>query len=224
MKLTRVGLFGGTFDPIHFGHLRAALEVKEAFALDICHLIPAAVPPHKNVNAVAVARDRLEMIRLAISGDAEFCVSDAELNRTGRSYTIDTVRHFKAILPQDAECFLILGQDAFLEIDTWKSYRALFDLVTLVVMQRPSAAINSVRRLKAAMHATLDKTVDCDYSYAESSAGFFHRSLKPVYIHPVTCIDISSTQIRSMLKQGRSVQYLMPPKVIEFINSRGLYR
>ena len=220
----RVGLFGGTFDPIHFGHLRAALEVKEAFALDVCHLIPAAIPPHKNVNAVAVARDRLEMIRLAISDDTEFCVSDVELNRSGPSFTIDTVHHFKSILPQDAECFLILGQDAFLEIDTWKSYRALFDLVSLIVMQRPSAAIDSIRRLKASMQATLDNTVDTAYVYSEPSCGFLHNTLKPVYIHPVTCIDISSTHIRSMLKQGRSVQYLMPRKVIDFIISRGLYR
>lgn len=224
LKPMRVGLFGGTFDPVHIGHLRAALEVKEAFALDRCDLIPAAVPPHKSSGAVAGAGDRLEMIRLAISETSDLGVCDVELNRPGPSFTIDTVNHFRSVLPENARCFLILGQDAFLEIDTWKAYRQLFDLSAMIVMMRPSDTIAAAGQLKAAMQTTLDNIVAPSYTWSEEAGGFFQAKLQPVYIHPVTRMDISSTQIRNLIKSGKSVDYLMPRAVIEYIAFRGLYR
>ncbi len=132
----RIGIFGGTFNPIHMGHLRTVWEVHCGFGLDETILIPSAAPPHKPAEGVIDAGDRLEMVRLAISGYDEFTVSDVELKRPGPSYTIDTVRHFKSVYPEDADFHLIIGLDAILEIDTWKSYRDIFRLIPFIVMMR----------------------------------------------------------------------------------------
>ena len=134
----RIGLFGGTFNPIHRGHLWAASEVIKRFNLDQFFLIPAALPPHKTPGAVANADDRLEMIHLAIADLSGLTVSDVELNRPGPSYTIDTVRHFKNTLANDSRIYLIMGLDAFLEIDTWKSYTELLEQIAFIVMARPN--------------------------------------------------------------------------------------
>jgi nicotinate-nucleotide adenylyltransferase len=136
----KIGLFGGTFDPIHLGHLRAAKEVSERCGLSLTYLIPASRPPHKPHRVIAPANDRLEMMRLAVGSMAEFEISDIELNREGPSYTIDTLRHFKR-MPGASErtYYLIMGLDAFLEIDTWKVYLEIFKLVPVIIMARPSA-------------------------------------------------------------------------------------
>ncbi len=136
----RIGLFGGTFDPVHFGHLRAALEVKEGFGLARVFLIPAAAPPHKAREGVAPAGDRLRMVELAVDGEPGLMPSDVEIRREGPSYTIDTVTHFQREFAGVAEVFLIVGLDAFLEIDTWKSFRELLALVPVIVISRPDAA------------------------------------------------------------------------------------
>jgi len=220
----RVGLFGGTFNPIHLGHLRAALEVKGVFALDDCHLIPAAIPPHKNADAVAAAEDRLEMIRLAVSDSTGLSVCDVELMRSGLSFSIDTIRYFESILPEQAEAYFILGQDAFLEIDTWKSYRDIFGLIKIIVMLRPTPKNNFAGQLKNTLLKMLNTTVDPGYRYSEASSGYIHPRLQPVFIQPVTLLDISSSKIRQMIQAGRSVEYLLPQKVIDYIETRGLYR
>ena len=121
----RFGLFGGTYNPVHIGHLRAALEVKEGFSLDEVFLIPAALPPHKMPGEVADADDRLHMLSLALEDAPGLTISDVELKRSGPSYTIDTVQHFKRNAPDQFQIYLIMGMDAFLEIDTWKSYDEL---------------------------------------------------------------------------------------------------
>ena len=136
-----VGLFGGTFNPIHNGHLKAIEEVLKGFSLDKSYLIPSAIPPHKEQRNLVDAKDRMEMIRLAVATCPALMesvtVSDVELKRKGPSYTIDTVCHFKSILPKDSRLYLILGLDAFLEIDTWKSYTNLFMLTSFIVIPRP---------------------------------------------------------------------------------------
>ena len=114
----RIGLFGGTYNPIHFGHLRAATEVREAFELDRVILIPAAQPPHKRAGNLAPSEDRLKMVRLAVENDPALEISDVEIRRSGPSYTFDTIQHFKEKLAADAQIYLILGLDAVLEIDT----------------------------------------------------------------------------------------------------------
>jgi nicotinate-nucleotide adenylyltransferase len=135
----RIGLFGGTFNPVHLGHLRAAVEVRQGFELDEIFLVPAALPPHKIPGDVAASADRLNMLNLALGADSGLKVSDVELNRSGPSYTIDTVQHFKQTLPAESRLFLIMGLDAFLEIDTWKSYRKLLTQIPLIVINRPRA-------------------------------------------------------------------------------------
>ncbi len=135
----KIGLFGGTFNPVHFGHLRAALEVREGFGLKQVVLIPAAVPPHKERGGVAAAADRGAMLTLAVEGCSALAVSDVETRRPGPSYTIDTVRHFRCSLPADTEILLVVGLDAFLEIDSWKSFRELLGLVPVIVLSRPGS-------------------------------------------------------------------------------------
>jgi len=136
--LKRIGLFGGTFNPIHLGHIQVIQEVKKGFGLDkiLLNYLSVNSTPPKNRNGLVDAGDRIEMIRLSFSTHPDFSVSDVELKRSGPSYTIDTVRHFKSILPEDTELVLILGLDAFLEIDTWKSYKDLFLLIPFIVMSR----------------------------------------------------------------------------------------
>ena len=134
--LRRIGLFGGTFNPIHLGHIQVVREVKAGFGLNKILIIPSALPPHKEPDGVVDAEDRLEMIRLAFSDDPNFVISDVELKRSGPSYTIDTVRHFKSISPENTKFYLIMGLDAFLEIDSWRSYNDLFLLIPFIVMSR----------------------------------------------------------------------------------------
>jgi nicotinate-nucleotide adenylyltransferase len=121
----RIGLFGGTFNPVHFGHLRTVLEVRERFGLSRVYLIPSALPPHKSQVGIASPSDRLEMMRLAVANDSDFVLSDVELMRTGPSYTIDTLSYFANVLPETDPRFLIIGLDAFLEIHTWKDFMGI---------------------------------------------------------------------------------------------------
>ncbi|HET7292587.1 MAG TPA: nicotinate-nucleotide adenylyltransferase [Vicinamibacteria bacterium] len=135
----RAGLLGGTFDPIHLGHLRAAENAREALALDRVAFVPAAQPPHRPP-PVSSARDRFAMVALATAGHSAFYPSDAELEREGPSYTVDTLRAWRALRPQD-ELVLVVGSDAFLEMGTWREAEALFTLCTVAVVARPGEAL-----------------------------------------------------------------------------------
>jgi nicotinate-nucleotide adenylyltransferase len=219
----RIGIFGGTFNPVHFGHLRSALEVKEGFELDEVILIPAALPPHKLAGEVAEAADRLLMLRLALEDSAGLELSDVELKRSGPSYTIDTVHHFKRTLPAESRIFLIMGLDAFLEIDTWKSYEELLRQVPFIIINRPKAGIGANGFRWKALEDYLKAKISADYVFAESQSGFCSPDKQPVYVFEVTALDISSTAVRRLVKEGRSIGYLMPQKVAEFIKSKGIY-
>jgi nicotinate-nucleotide adenylyltransferase len=222
-NLKRIGLFGGTFNPIHLGHLRAALEVKQGFNLDQIFLIPAAIPPHKVSGEIVNARDRMEMINLAVSADVDLAVSDVELKRSGPSYTIDTVNHFKQSLPQNTCIYLILGLDAFLEIDTWKSYEQLFEQIALIVITRPNSISECQDADRQALENELKSRISKNYSFSESKSCFEQNGKQPIHFFEVTALDISSTKIREMIKRGGSINYLVPPEVIEFIEKKGLY-
>ena len=219
----RIGLFGGTFNPIHYGHIRAALEVREGFPLDECHFIPAAIPPHKTMDGVANAGDRLEMIQRAISGHNGFSVCDVELQRSGPSYSIDTVEYLKTTLPRGSNLFLMLGVDAFLEFDTWKSYARLLQVIPVIVMARPTPtygqSINRWQTLEDFVHLK----ISAEYTYSRSKACFSHPDRQPVYVCDVTLLDISSSKIRQLLRTGRSARFLLPEPVESYIRSRGLY-
>ncbi|MEI9477177.1 MAG: nicotinate-nucleotide adenylyltransferase [Deltaproteobacteria bacterium] len=133
----RIGLFGGTFNPIHLGHLRGAEDIRESFGLDRVVFLPAAIPPHKLRDDVIEPRPRLEMVKLATLANPFFSVSDVEIERSGKSYSIDTLRYFRERQPDSF--FFILGMDAFVEIETWKEYQKLFSLCNFIVMARPGS-------------------------------------------------------------------------------------
>ena len=219
----RIGLFGGTFDPIHRGHLRAVSEVKTIFKLDHIYLIPAALPPHKTPVSVSNADDRLEMIKLAICGTAGAAVSDVEIQRKGPSYTIDTVYHFKNTQPDDARIFLIMGMDAFLEIDTWKSYRQLLEQISVIVMARPSDRYQSVQQGWKILKEYIKSKISADYRFSGSQNAFISADWQPVYICDIKALDISSTQIRQRVKQKQTIENWVPARVAEYIHQKGLY-
>jgi nicotinate-nucleotide adenylyltransferase len=219
----RIGLFGGTFNPVHIGHLRAALEVKEAFNLHELIMIPAAMPPHKISADVADAADRLQMLHLALEDISGLKHSDVELKRSGPSYTIDTIEHFKHTLPDRCRIYLIMGMDAFLEIDTWKFYDELLLQIPFIVINRPNSGGASNGFDWKLIENYLTSKISPDYSFAESQSCFRARNKQPVYFFEVTSLDISSTRIRSLINEGRSIGFLVPPKVAEFINLKGLY-
>ena len=219
----RIGLFGGTFNPIHRGHLWAASEVIKRFNLDQIFLIPAALPPHKTPGAVANADDRLEMIHLAITDLSGLTVSDVELNRAGPSYTIDTVRHFKNTLADDSQIYLIMGLDAFLEIDTWKSYAELLEQIAFIVMARPNADCPDVDQGWKILEKYLKSTLSADYEFITARGCYTSEGKPPIHIVDIDAMDISSTKIRQNLKTKKTIGDLVPPEVAEFIQLKGLY-
>jgi nicotinate-nucleotide adenylyltransferase len=219
----RIGLFGGTFDPIHFGHLRAALEVQEGFGLTRVFLIPAAVPPHKNRERVAPAADRLHMIQLAVAGEPGLAGSDVEIRRAGPSYTIDTVRHFQREMADADEIFLIMGLDAFLEIDTWKSYRELLALVAVTVISRPGAEGPKTDHGAQVLADFIRARIATDVTATRSPIGFSGPGIRGVSLQPVTALDISSCRIRESVRMGRSIRFLVPGAVRDCIQRKGFY-
>jgi nicotinate-nucleotide adenylyltransferase len=219
----RIGLFGGTFNPIHRGHLRAASEVIKRFNLDQIFLIPAALPPHKTPGTVANADDRMEMIHLAITGLSGLTVSDVELNRLGPSYTIDTVRHFKKTLTDDSRFYLIMGLDAFLEIDTWKSYAELLEQIAFIVMARPNEDYPDAYEGWKILENYLKSTLSEDYEFLAVRGCYTSEGKQPIHIVDIDALDISSTKIRQNIKTKMTIENLVPPKVAEFIQLKGLY-
>jgi nicotinate-nucleotide adenylyltransferase len=222
--LESIGLYGGTFNPIHFGHLRTAWEVREAFGLTSVVFIPAAIPPHKRSGRIEDARNRLKMIQLALEDCQGFQVSDVELQRSGPSYTIDTVKHFKSTLPGDFEFYFIIGSDAFLEINTWKSFRELLTLIPFIVMARPRPASRAEDGRLGVLQDFLWSKISRDFVFQPESQCYHHAEMMPVYVQNVTPLDISSTKIREMIREGRSARFLIPDSVEKYIHNKGLYQ
>ncbi len=215
----RIGLFGGTFNPIHFGHINVSTEIKKKFELDTIYMIPSAIPPHKRRQEVADAQDRLHMTRLAVSGLDGYLVSDVELTRSGPSYTIDTINYFRKALSEDTKMYLILGMDAFLEIDTWLSYNELFTKLPLIIMSRPGTEYLKHQQLETYIQ---DKISD-NYWFEEEKNCFMHQTKQSIYLVTVTPYDISSTEIRKRIRQQKPLQNVIPEPVEQYIRSEGLY-
>lgn len=216
----RIGLFGGTFNPIHFGHIRVAREIKETFALDRIYMIPAAIPPHKAGPEIADARDRLQMTRLAVSDLNGFHVSDVELTRSGPSYTVDTINYFLREFSRETTSFLLLGMDAFLEIDTWRAYTDLFAKVPFIVMSRPGTEQPEPDRLEQYIRNNISK----QYRYRAGENCFVHPDRQAIYFVAVTPYNISSTRIREMIRREMPVSGLVPEAIERYIQRKGLYR
>jgi len=217
----RIGLFGGTFDPIHNGHLRAALDVAEAMTLKRCILIPAATPPHKTGKKIPNVNHRLAMTQTAVEGVDALSVSNVEARRSGPSFTIDTVRHFQRTLAAETELFLLIGADAFFEIDAWHAWRELLEAIAMVVMTRPG---EGAADFAVSLSAFIEAHVPGDYRFESARRAFFHPGRPPIHYVPVTMLDISSTDIRSRIRRGRSIRYLVPETVERYIREKELYR
>lgn len=219
----RIGLFGGTFNPIHRGHLRAASEVIKRFNLDQIYLIPAALPPHKTSGQVAKADDRLAMINLAIADLPGVTVSDVELNRPGPSYTIDTIRHFKLTLAKGARIYLIMGLDAFLEIHTWKSHQDLLEEIAFIVLARPDEEYPDTRQTLGILEAYIKSTLSADNQFDAQHASYSLEGKQPIYVCDIEALDISSTKIRQNVKRKQSIEDFVTPEVADYIRLKGLY-
>ena len=214
-KKRKIGLFGGTFNPIHLGHLRGAEEVRELCGLDEIIFIPSAIPPHKEVEEVIEATHRLEMIRLATRTNPRFSVSTVEMERRGTSYSIDTIRFFLE-KDQGAVSF-ILGRDAFVEIETWREYPTFFSLCSFIVMDRPGVEDPSWTE-------QLPKAISSAFRYDEGAKCWIHHSGQTVRFQDITFLDISSTRVRELIERRQSVKYLIPPEVEAYVQDQGLYR
>ena len=221
--MKRTGLFGGTFNPLHVGHLRAADEVRKKFPLDHIYFIPSATPPHKEPEVLAEAADRLAMIRLAIADYPFFSASDVEVSRPGPSFTIDTVRFYKSNLPDETDLYLIMGFDAFLEIHTWKSYLNLLKLISFIVMSRPcNEFIKSPQGWKI-LEEYLYRRISDRYRFSEERSCYDHPDHPSLYLMDIGLTDISSTRIRHAIKTGLTIDRQVPPVVDAYIKTKGLY-
>ena len=212
-----IGIMGGTFNPIHFGHLRAAEEVAESLRLEQMIFIPAAKPPHKSEVEVVSFDHRWHMMELAIEGNPLFVLSDLEYQRPGISYSVETLTQLSKERGGSEELYFVLGLDAFLELQTWKSYRELFSLCHFIVVARPGFS-------PEALDAMLTTQVSDRYSLDIQVQGYRHPSLHTVYYREVTLLDISSSAIRKLLAEGGTVRYLLPEKVEEYIQQQRLYQ
>lgn len=211
----RIGIFGGTFNPVHLGHLRSAEEVREGQGLDRVLFVPSAHPPHKQAHGLASAAERLAMVRLAVAGNPAFRVSEIEFQRSGRSYSVDTIRALRQRMPR-ADFAFILGVDAFREIGTWHDHESLFGMCDLIVTSRPPIGQRSLR-------AHLPVVLRKQFCYPGSTATLRHRSGHHIFFQPLTSLDISATAIRSRILRGLSVRYLVPPAVHRYLELHRLY-
>ena len=190
----RIGVFGGTFDPPHVGHLLLASDAREALGLDRLIFVPAATQPFKvNTPPIASARDRLEMVRLAVADDANYTIDDTEIDRKGLSFTVDTLEQLSRKNP-GAELFLLLGEDTLAGIDGWRNPGRIRELATLAVMRRSGSEGPAVTAIAGGVTTVSARRV-----------------------------DVSSTEIRERLRAGKSIKGFVPESVEQFIEARGLY-
>lgn len=223
-SVSRVGLFGGTFNPVHFGHIQIAEDVRSGFCLDSVWVVPSAVPPHKSICDIADAADRLKMVNMCFSGRDGFEVSDIELNRQGPSYTIDTIRHLISEYIGNVTMFMMIGTDAFFEIHTWKAFDTILDLVPLIVMTRPGDRMESDQLKETRAGEYLKDKVHKDYVWDATNKSFSHVTGKEIFFFNVTQLEISSTKIRNLVKQGKPVTQYVTEGVADYITNKGLYK
>ncbi|HET7370663.1 MAG TPA: nicotinate-nucleotide adenylyltransferase [Gammaproteobacteria bacterium] len=207
-----VGIFGGTFDPIHYGHLRPALDVLEALDLAEVRFIPSGQPPHRG-QPVALPADRLAMVKAAVAPEPRFVVDEREVHSHAPSYSVTTLESLRQDLP-DTPLALILGMDAFLGLAGWHRWRELLDLAHLVVAHRPGWHLQAEGELSSLVAAkqTYDPT-----ALHERPAGY-------IFLQAVTQLEISSTVIREKVAQGGDLRYLLPEEVRTLIMTHDYYR
>ena len=213
-----IGIFGGTFDPIHYGHLRLAEEIAEGAKLVEVKFIPSGTPPHR-ARPGASAEDRVAMARLAIADNPSFSVDDRETKRTGPGYTFDTLTELRQEYGKNRPIALLLGADAFLELATWHRWRELFALAHIVVAYRPGFPIDT-------WQARMPEPLAHEYAvrYMQQPLAVHLAPAGGIAAVSMTGLDISATFVRNALRAGSSVRYLLPETVLAYIRSHGLYR
>lgn len=212
----KTGILGGTFNPIHLAHLRIAEEVREACLLDRVMFIPAATPPHKPLADEISFSHRLAMVEMAIKSNPTFAVSDLEGQRPGKSYSVRSLELLREANPKDSFYFII-GMDSYQELSSWKDYERLFELTNLVVSTRPGSPKGDLLKL-------LPVVIQNEFCYDDSPNTLLHHSGNRVILLEETFLDISSTQLRKLISEERSVRYLISEGVEEYIYRHGLYR
>jgi nicotinate-nucleotide adenylyltransferase len=212
----RLGILGGTFDPIHYGHLRLAEEVGESLDLEHVYLIPAALPPHKGQKRVSPFQHRLEMTKMASAESPRLRVLDLEAKREGFSYSIETLKIFHGLYQPELDLHFVLGMDAFLEIETWKDFRNLFNYAHFVVIQRPGFPSDILESFLPTLGVRFERRGPANRFAAPS--GY------EVIPTEATLMDISSTKIREKVAAGKSIRFLVPEAVRSYIRENGLYR
>ena len=223
----RIGIMGGTFDPIHLGHLRAAEEIYWAFGLDRIIFVPAARPPHKEEVVAASAMHRYEMVSLATVFTPYFTVSPIELQREGKSYSVETVREFQRLSGPDTNLYFVVGVDAFLEMSEWREAKELLTLARVIVTARPGWRLDEVEHLLAPEqrrllgHPTFRylKVSEVDPERVEESP-----APRQVLLVEVVSLDIASREIRQLVEEGRSIRHLVPDTVAAYMAKNRLYQ
>jgi nicotinate-nucleotide adenylyltransferase len=211
-----LGILGGTFNPIHYGHLRMAQELADALKLNEVRFIPSANPPHRTMPEVS-AQHRAAMAQLAICDNPLFKIDTRELIRTGASYTIDTLISLRDELGEDNAFCLIMGSDAFVKLNTWHRWQGLLDYCHIILIQRPNASPHQPKlpeELTALMHDHYTENVD---DLALKNSGYIH-------MQKITPLDISATRIREMLATKHEAKYLLPDSVLAYIKQHQLYQ
>ncbi|HEY6873404.1 MAG TPA: nicotinate-nucleotide adenylyltransferase [Geobacteraceae bacterium] len=211
----KVGIIGGTFNPIHMAHLRIAEEVRDRFALAEVLFVPAAAPPHKPLAGDLPFATRCEMVRRAIAGNRAFSLSEIEGQRAGKSYSIDTLHALRRERPDD-EFFFVIGSDSFIDFGMWRQYAAFFDCCNVVVVERPGAVV-------AELDKVLPAAVAPEFCYYGAEKRLAHRSGYSVYYLEGIPLAISSTAIRELARLDRSIRYLVPEAVEHYIKEQRLY-
>ena len=210
------GLLGGTYDPIHFGHLRCAEEIREMFDLNRIIFVPASRPPHKLEADITSFYHREQMVELAIEDNPSFSFSDIEHERGGVSFSVETVESFLGKYLKDLELYFIVGQDAFHAIQTWKDWENLLVLCHFVVMTRPGYE-----------NRGLDGILPADFAarfvYDEAARGYRGPTGQVIYFREVTFLDIAASRIRARVRAGQSIHYLVPDAVRHYIRKNVLY-
>ncbi len=218
--MTRIAIYGGSFNPVHNGHLIVAEELRQFFCLDEVIFVPAARPPHKPPHSLIEASHRLAMLQLAIEGNPYFALSDMEIQRGGTSYTIDTLSSFRRQLGEGDRLYFIIGSDAFLELDTWKQAHELLDLACFIVIERPGACLKKALQFLQGFNPL---------PYQVLSAPLLPAALLPaaegskVFFVQATLANISSSGIRDLVQRGKSLRYLVPDAVRDYIEGQKLY-
>ena len=213
----KVGLFGGTFDPIHHGHLRAALHIEEKLKLDHIYFVPAYLSPYKTHESPSAPHHRFEMVKRAIASFPRFSVSEFELNKKEVSYTIDTLKHYQGLLSPDVGLYFILGTDAFLGIAQWKQVADIFATAHLVVVSRPGYQFQPLSQI-----LKNDKLVK-EFDALSENKEYRHFTGQHIYFFELPTMDISSSELREKISHHEPYSSFVPKEVEEYIRTHHLY-